>query len=77
MDSETFGEDNVTVFLEWAQVNGVMYRVDVIPQVPVRLLRRTSVLLTVLYNTLYNVTVIGSLCGQNSTQSVVEIYFGE
>ena len=77
MDPEIFGEDNVTVSLEWAHENGVMYHVDVIPQVPIRFLRSsTIILLTVLYNMLYNVTVVGSLCGQNSTQSVIEIYLG-
>ena len=76
MDPEIFGEDNVTVSIDWANENGVMYHVDVSPQVPIRLLRSTIVLLTVLYNTLYNVTVVGSLCEQNSTQSIVEIYFG-
>ena len=57
--------------------NGVAYNVSVIPRVPIMKFSGTSVELRVSYNISYNVTVLATLCGQGSTNSTLQIYFGK
>ena len=61
-----FGVDNVTVILEWIHENATSYTLSTIPQVAIRN-QTTSVQMTLSYNTLYNVSVVATLCGQNTT----------
>ena len=68
--------DSVTVILEWVQENGTSYNVSVVPQASIRFTRSTSIQLTVLYNVLYNVSIVASLCGQNTT-GISVLSYGE
>lgn len=71
------GMNNITVLLNWtnAQWNGVTIISS--PAVsPVVFTKNSSVLLTLSYNTLYNVTVSTTGCGQTST-NVIQLYYSE
>ena len=77
--TEVFEEDNVTIFLEWAAENAtdMIYNVSIIPQVSITKLSDTSVELRVSYNAAYNLSIFATLCGRNSANTVLKIYFGE
>ena len=62
-----FEMESVTVVLLWTHKNGVSYSVSVDRQVAVNYTGRNGAQLVVSYNTKYNVSVIASLCGRNST----------
>ena len=75
-----FGIDKVTTILEWVQESGAFYNISIVPQVmTLRIIRSTSVQLTVSYNIQYNVSIVAfdSLCGQNSAITALELNFGE
>ena len=74
---DVFEDDSIIVALEWMAENGVIYNVSIIPPVPFTKISGTNVELRVSYNTSYSVTVLATLCGQNSTNSTLEILFGE
>ena len=76
VNPELFGEDNVTISLEWTNSIEIAYYINITPPVPIMHHGKTNASVTVLYNTPYNVSMVGSLCGQNSTHSATEIYFG-
>ena len=74
-----FGNNSVTVTLEWSQFSGETYTVATVPDpVSVSFTGSTSVQLVLLYNTEYNVTVTATLCGySNSTNSsTLSYYYG-
>ena len=74
----TFGEDNVTVHLEWSPQANVSYDVSVSPHtVDIELFTTTRLQLTVVYNTLYNISTLAVLCGQTHATTLTELYFGE
>ena len=63
---------------QWMAETGVTYNVSIIPQlVPIMKSSTTSIKLRASYNTSYNVTVLATLCGQNSANTTLVIYFGE
>ena len=72
---------NVTVTLQWPREDGVVYRVDVLPQTSHTDLTETmshntnTINLTISYNIQYNVTIASSLCGVTTTK--VLKYYGE
>ena len=75
-----FGNNSVTVTLEWSQFSGETYSVATIPEpVHMSFIMSTSVQLVLHYNTQYNLTVIATLhmCGhcRNATTNLM-IYFG-
>ena len=79
--SEHFNRDDVKVSLEWIPENPLYsYHVHITPQ-PLFLtvnLSRSSVQLKVLYNVLYNLSVVKmSPCGQTRAGSIIELYYGE
>ena len=65
--SREFEADRVRVALEWTHKNGVSYAIRVDPEVNVSYSRRQSAQLAVSYNTKYNISVVASLCGNNTT----------
>ena len=73
---------NISVILEKILIQeyayGVSYSVSVVvvPQVAM-ITNRTHVELTVHYNTLYNISVIGSFCGHNSESATIGLFYGE
>ena len=71
--TETFNKNNATIILEWIQEIGVSYNVDVNPNPQESKLNGNTSQLTVLYNTTYNVTVVATLCGQNTTTAAIDI----
>ena len=65
--------------LDWAPENGVSYNVTSVPLAGVAFNGSTSVQLTLLYNTQYNVSILATLCGQSNTAIAVHrnLDFGE
>ena len=66
--------DRAIVALEWTPDCNVLYSVSGIPQTSVSFTGNTTVQLTVFYNTMYNISVVATRCGQNTT--VVELKLG-
>ena len=78
--SEQFGLDNITVILEWHnEGGGVSYSASVTTEsLAVEMLTgHASIELVLLYNTQYNLSIVASLCGVNSTTSITELNYGE
>ena len=74
---EQYGIDSVTVTMEWTQHNDVTYyTAKVSPMVPLMSVRDTSRQLTILYNVMYNFSVVAATPFRNSTSSTI-IYYGE
>ena len=74
-----FGNDNITVTLEWSQFSGETYSVATIPEpVNTSFIMSNSVQLVLLYNTQYNLTVTATLhmCGQRNATTNLMIYYG-
>ena len=75
-----FGNDNVTVIVEWTKEDHVSYHVEVVPQVLEEYYDEDAsvemVQVTVDYNVHYNVSVLATLCGESSID-VIEIYYGQ
>ena len=72
-----FEEDEIVVLLEWMEQSGVAYNVTITPRVPIVWVSGTSVKVRVDYNVNYNVTISATLCGQNSVNNTLIIFFGE
>ena len=82
--SEQFGLDNITVILQWLnEGGGVSYSASVTPEsLAVEMLignvtGYASIELVLLYNTQYNLSIVASLCGVNSTTSITELNYGK
>lgn len=65
--SEHLEANNITVNVEWSTEHGVIYILNIEPEVAFNYTERHSAQLVVPYNTKYNVSVIASLCGYNRT----------
>ena len=78
---EEYSANNVTVILEWTREEGVLYNINIIPQIPIAFIgnrnQSTSVQLTVLYNTEYIVSVEAALPCQNQSSNHVQLFYGE
>ena len=75
--TNTFEDDSISVVLKWAAEDAVTYNVTISPQVFAKKIYATSVELRVSYNTTYIVSILATLCGQSSTSTTIEIYFGK
>ena len=75
--SEEFGADNVTVTVEWTQVEGVTYQIIIVPQTLITSIGESSIQLILLYNTNYNLSVESTLPCQHQAQSHVLLFYGE
>ena len=75
---DVLGKNDVSVILEWTpEISGLTYNINVLPSALVRFRRSTSVDITAAYNTLYNVSVVPSLCGEYGTTTSFKLNFGE
>ena len=68
-----FDMDGVSVTLEWIPEEGVSYDVAVYQGVDLRYTQRSTVALTVPYNTPTNVTITATSCGQNSETAITSL----
>ena len=75
--SEEFGADNVTVTVEWTQEEGAVYKIIIVPQVPMTFIGDSSVSLTLLYNTDYNVSVEAALPCRRQAHGHILLFYGE
>jgi hypothetical protein len=73
--NERFGTENITVILRWTEDRGALYDSDVLPHA-LKITSSTSIVLTLQYNVLYNVSVALSLCGKISIDKL-ELSYGE
>ena len=76
---EQFGTINVIVVLEWiGSGNVVSYNISFTPENPPETLfhGNTQLELVLLYNTLYNLMVTSTLCGENNATSTTELHYG-
>ena len=74
---EEFGLGNVTVSLDWNPEMGMLYDVIVNPSVPVKIVESASAQLVVSYNTVYNASVVATLCGHTNTTASTQLSYGE
>lgn len=76
---EQFGTTNVTVVLEWTDSgNAVSYNISLTPEISSEALSRrsTQLELVLLYNTLYNLMITATLCGENNATTATELHYG-
>ena len=64
--------------MQWEEQDNVLYSSSIFPsrETTIKFIGSTRVQVTVAYNTRYNLSIIGTLCGQNTTE-VIELHFGE
>ena len=82
---QEFRPDNITMGLIWSQEIHdnfqipVSYRVSVLPMMKATLTMAngTWINITLLYNTLYNVSVEADFCGRRNTTMLVGIYYSK
>ena len=75
---ENFRNETIAVFVKWAvEVNYDTINPSVSPQVTINESNGTSALLILSYNTLYDVSVAATLCGQSLSSPVTELFYGE
>ena len=77
-----FGVDYTTVSLSWTKQESslVSYNVSIVPQAAVIFVQGSesiTIQLTVSYNILYSVNIVGTLCGQNISTTTVELNYSE
>ena len=75
-----FGTSNCSVILGWNADDRVSYEAITVPEtIIVLFLKRTRLQLILFYNTLYNITIAATLCGQNSERvtTTVMLSYGE
>ena len=85
---EDFGMDEVTISLEWLATQELTensfeslasYNVNVRPSIGVKVVTVDAMKanLTILYNTLYTVSVTVIFCDQINTSTIIKIYYGK
>ena len=73
--NEQLGTENITVILRWTEDRGALYESVILPRA-FKIISTTSIVLTLQYNVLYNVSVAVSLCGHISTDKL-KLNYGE
>ena len=68
-----FDMDGVSVTLDWMPEEGVSYSVSADEGVNISYTQRSTITLTVPYNTPTNVTIIASSCGGNSETAITSL----
>ena len=78
IESESFLPDTIAIIVHWEKQDNVLYISTISPsaEVTVRFITSTRIQVTVAYNTPYNLSIVGTLCGQNTTE-VIELHYGE
>lgn len=73
-----YGANDIIVLLRRTSEKAVTYNVSAEPETAtMNVIAKSSVQLTVLYNTHYYVSIEATSCGQNRFSTAVEIYYGE
>ena len=77
--SEEFGVNNVTVTVEWTQLEGATYQLIIVPQIPIPMTStgESSIQLILPYNNNYNLSVKSALPCQHQAQSHILLFYGE
>ena len=75
--TSNLSSNSVTVNLDWIEEDGVSYNVSVTPPLMIRQVCSTCVELTVLYNIVYNVSVLSTLCGCNTAATVIKLIYSK
>ena len=77
IESENFSFDAISIIVHWEQQHNVLYSPSISPgrEANVRFIGSTRVQARVAYNTRYNLSIVGTFCGQNTT-SVIELHYG-
>ena len=57
--------------------DGVFFNVSTVPHTSIAFNSSTAVQLTLLYSTLYNISVVPTLCGQTGTITSIQLEYGE
>ena len=57
--------------------DGVVFNISTVPLTSVTFNSSTAVQLTLLYSTLYNVSIVPTLCGQTGTITSIQLEYGE
>ena len=77
MVSEQFKNNSIVITVEWTVENGAFNSLSVTPQALETVnFRPSSRQLMLSYNVSYSVSVVASLCGQNTSHSI-ELHYGE
>ena len=77
ISEEQYDADNVTVTVKWAQQVGITYAIEVSPWVPLIYNGSTSLQLTILYNTDFNLTVEAiAPCRDNNITVSIRLKYG-
>ena len=72
-----FGMDSALVTVQWSYQDGISYDVDTIPQINTTFIERTRIQMLICYNTVYNVSITATLCGQNGVTTTVMLNYGK
>ena len=76
--SEFFDMNSIMATLEWTQENDVTYNISIFPQILVANIKMSgssSIQLTLLYNTYYNVSIVATRC--ETTTTIIPLHYGE
>ena len=77
-EKEQVRNETIIVFLMWTvEENYDEINLIASPQVIMNVSNRTSAQLTLSYNTLYNVSVTATICGQSLSSSTAELFYCE
>ena len=72
-----YGSDNVTVTAEWVQQRYVSYSVDITPWAHINFIEDSRILVTLSYNTKYNLSVKAVAPCRNDTTTSIGIHYGK
>ena len=75
--TKKFNSHLISASLQWTPQIGVTYNVSTVPAVDVQTIGNSSANLSLLYSTVYNVSIVAtSPCGQTIITSI-DLYYGE
>ena len=78
--TESFGDSDITVCLEspeGAEIESISHNFMIIPQVVVLNFTNIGICFIAPYNIVHNVSIISNICGVDTVNSVLEIYYGK
>lgn len=74
-----FGDDDLSVTIEWVPEEGVTYEIMSVPETAVNFLKQSTIRLTLFYNIQYNISIEAIPCGQNRERinTTISLHYGE
>ena len=78
--TESFGDSNITVCLEYpvgAGIESISHNFTIFPQVDVLNFTNISICFIAPYNVPHNVSIISNTCGTYTVSAILEIYYGK